>query len=134
LAAQPDANRPRRDGLRWIPAFNGAFNVPVLPIHTLGDIHLLFAMQQSYAKRAAAKGSSTMLVQRAQRGAAQCDFTVAEQVESFQSLAKWEQGGPKPAGDDVLTAAVVAAPSYGCAFTNNAAGQGDGYARGLSQT
>jgi hypothetical protein len=125
LAAQPDANRPRAGGLRWIPAVNGAFNVPVLSIHTLGDMYVPFAMQQSYARRAAAQGSSAMLVQRAQRGAAHCDFTVAEQVESFEALAKWEQGGAKPAGDDVLTAAVVAAPSYGCAFTSNAVGPDD---------
>ena len=124
VTAQPDANRLRRDGLRWIPAVNGEFKVPVLSIHTLGDLYVPFAMQQSYAKRAAAQGSK-LLVQRAQRGAAHCDFTVAEQVESFEALVKWEQGGAKPAGDDVLTAAVVAAPDYGCAFTNNATGPDD---------
>ena len=125
LKAEPDANRKRRDGLRWIPAVNGAFKVPVLTMHTLGDMYVPFAMQQSYAKRAASNGSSAMLVQRAQRGAAHCDFTVAEQVDSFDALAKWEQGGGKPAGDDVLTAAVVAAPGYGCAFTNNKVGFDD---------
>ena len=124
LIAQPDANRLRSDGLRWIPAVNGDFKVPVLSIHTLGDMYVPFGMQQSYAKRAMAQDSK-LLVQRAQRGAAHCDFTVAEQVESFDALAKWEQGGAKPPGDDVLTAAVVAAPSYGCAFTNNATGPDD---------
>ncbi len=124
LNAQPDANRLRRDGLRWIPAVHGDFKVPVLSIHTLGDLYVPFGMQQSYARRALEKGSR-LLVQRAQRGAAHCDFTVAEQVESFEALAKWEQGGPKPPGDDVLTAAVVAAPSYGCAFTNNVVGVDD---------
>lgn len=124
VTAQPDANRLRRDGLRWIPAVNGEFKVPVLSMHTLGDLYVPFAMQQSYARRALDKGSK-LLVQRAQRGAAHCDFTVAEQVESFEALVKWEQGGAKPAGDDVLTAAVVAAPDYGCAFTNNATGPDD---------
>ena len=125
LSGQPEANRLRRDGLRWVPAVQGAFNVPVLSIHTLGDLYVPFAMQQSYAQRAAAQGSSRFLVQRAQRGAAHCDFTVAEQVESFEALAAWEQGGNKPAGDDVLNAAVVAAPSYGCRFTNNAVSPDD---------
>ena len=125
LTAAADANRQRRDGLRWIPAVNGAFKVPVLSMHTLGDMYVPFAMQQSYAQRAAKQGSLAFLVQRAQRGAAHCDFTVAEQAESFDALVKWEQGGAKPAGDDVLTAAVVAAPSYGCAFTNNATGPDD---------
>ena len=36
VTAQPDANRLRRDGLRWIPAVDGEFKVPVLSIHTLG--------------------------------------------------------------------------------------------------
>ena len=125
LTAEPDANRLRRDGLRWIPAVNGTFKVPVLSIHTLGDMYVPFAMQQSYAKRAIAQGSQALLVQRAQRGAAHCDFTVAEQVASFEALVKWEQGGAKPAGDDVLTASVVAAPSYGCTFTNNTTGLDD---------
>ena len=124
LTAETDANRLRKDGLRWIPAVDGDFRVPVLSMHTLGDMYVPFGMQQSYARRAAARGSN-LLVQRAQRGAAHCDFTVAEQVESFEALAKWEQGGAKPKGDDVLTAAVVAEPSYGCAFTNNATGPDD---------
>ncbi|WP_296905243.1 hypothetical protein [Polaromonas sp.] len=50
---------------------------------------------------------------------------MAEQVESFEALAKREQGGSKPPGDDVLTASIVAAPSYGCAFTNNSTGPDD---------
>lgn len=125
LVAQPDANRLRRDGLRWIPAVNGDFKVPVLSIHTLGDMYVPFAMQQSYFKRAALRGSDHLLVQRAIRGAAHCDFTVAEQVESFEALIKWEQDGIKPPGDDVITAGVVAAPGYGCAFTNNTIGRED---------
>lgn len=125
MIPQADANRLRRDGLRWIPAVHGAFNVPVLSIHTLGDMYVPFVMQQSYLKRATAQGSRDLLVQRAVRGAAHCDFTVAEQVESFEALAGWEQGGSKPLGDEILSASTVAAPSYGCAFTNNNTGPDD---------
>ena len=32
---------------------------------------------------------------------------------------------PKPVGDDVLTAALMAAPGYGCAFSNNVTGPDD---------
>ena len=32
LTAQPDANRLRKDGLRWIPAVNGEFKVPVCAV------------------------------------------------------------------------------------------------------
>ena len=34
-------------------------------------------------------------------------------------MINWEQKGVKPAGDDVLTPAVVADPQYGCKFTDN---------------
>ena len=32
----PSANRPRRDGLRWVPKVNSEFRVPVLTMHTPG--------------------------------------------------------------------------------------------------
>ncbi len=125
VSAAPDANRLRRDGLRWIPKVNGEIRVPVVSMHTLGDLYVFFAMQQAYQKRVAVKGNSHLLVQRAIRGAAHCDFTVAEQVDAFDAMVKWERDGVKPAGDDVIAAATVAAPSYGCAFTNNALGPDD---------
>ena len=120
-----DANRLRRDGLRWIPKVNGEFKIPVVSIHTLGDLFVPFGMEQVYQKRAAAKGNSGWLVQRAIRGISHCDFTVAEQVAAFDDMLKWEAGGAKPAGDDVVTPATVAAPTYGCTFTKNNPGPDD---------
>lgn len=114
-----DANRLRRDGLRWIPQVNGQFSVPVVTIHTLGDLFVPFSMEQVYQKRATANGSSKWLVQRAIRGASHCDFTNAEQVEAFNAMIAWERDGVKPQGDDVLTATTVAAPTYGCTYTRN---------------
>ena len=122
LTAVADANRLRRDGLRWIPVVNGEFKIPVVTIHTLGDLFVPFSMEQAYQKRAAAKGNSGWLVQRAIRGASHCDFTVAEQVAAFDDMVKWERDGVKPAGDDVVTAATVAAPTFGCTFTKNTLG------------
>jgi hypothetical protein len=122
LTAAADANRLRRDGLRWIPKINGEFRIPVVSIHTLGDLFVPFSMEQVYQKRVAAKGNSTWLVQRAIRGASHCDFTVAEQVDAFDAMIKWERDGTKPAGDDVVTAATVAAPAFGCTFTKNTLG------------
>jgi hypothetical protein len=124
LTALPDANRLRTDGLRWIPKANGEFRIPVVSIHTLGDLFVPFSMQQIYQRRVAAKGNSNYLVQRAIRGASHCDFTIAEQVTAFADMLAWEAGGAaaKPAGDDVVTAATVAAPTYGCTFTNNTRG------------
>lgn len=126
LTAAADANRLRRDGLRWIPVINGEFKVPVVSIHTLGDLFVPFSMQQVYQQRTAAKGNGNWLVQRAIRGASHCDFTVAEQVKAFSDMVAWEQGGPKPAGDDVVTPATVAASTYGCTFTDNTLGADDG--------
>lgn len=125
LVAEPDANRLRSDGLRWIPQVAGAFSVPVVTIHTLGDLFVPFNMQQVYAQRAAANGSSGMLVQRAIRGVSHCDFTTAEQVRAFEDMVAWEQGGDKPEGDDMLDAATVGAADYGCRFTDNTLGVDD---------
>ncbi|KPU87971.1 alpha/beta hydrolase, partial [Variovorax paradoxus] len=117
LTAVADANRLRRDGLRWIPKANGEFKIPVVSLHTLGDLYVPFSMEQIYNKRVAAKGNASWLVQRAVRGISHCDFTLAEQVEAFDAMIKWERDGVKPAGDDVVTAATVADPKYGCTFT-----------------
>ena len=122
LTAVADANRLRRDGLRWIPVVNGEFKIPVVTIHTLGDLFVPFGMEQVYQQRAAAKGNSAWLVQRAIRGASHCDFTVAEQVDAFDAMIKWERDGVKPVGDDVVTAATVAASTFGCTFTKNTLG------------
>jgi hypothetical protein len=125
LTAVPDANRLRRDGLRWIPQINGEVQIPVVSIHTLGDLFVPFSMQQVYRQRVDAKGNGNWLVQRAIRGASHCDFTVAEQEQAFDDMVKWERDGIKPTGDDVLTPATVAAPSYGCAYTRNTLGPDD---------
>ena len=67
--------------------------LPTTPIITtakgaqLCDLYVPFAMHQIYARRASTNGSSALLVQCAQCGAARCNFTVAGQVESFEALA-----------------------------------------------
>jgi pimeloyl-ACP methyl ester carboxylesterase len=120
-----DANRLRTDGLRWVPVTPGNISVPVVTLHTLGDLYVPFSMEQIYQKRVAAKGNANLLVQRAVRGATHCDFTVAEQAETFEAMVRWERDGVKPAGDDVVTPSTVAQASYGCTFTRNTAGADD---------
>lgn len=114
-----DANRRRRDGLRFIPVTAADFDVPVVSIHTLGDLFVPFKMEQVFYERAKAKGTDKWLVQRAIRDVGHCAFTAAEATSAFDAMVKWEAGGAKPEGDDVVTPATVAAPSYGCKFTNN---------------
>lgn len=117
VRAEANANALRADGLRWIPTVEGHFSVPVVAIHTLGDMFVPFSMIQIYRQRAEANGNGGRLVTRAIRGISHCDFTIAEQAEAFDALVKWEAGGAKPAGDDVTTKATVAAANYGCTFS-----------------
>ena len=117
VKGDPEANRLRPDGLRWIPKTNANFNIPVVTLHTLGDMYVPFSMEQIFKRRADALGTSGKLVQRAARGITHCDFTLAEQEEAFADMVRWEQQGIKPLGDDVLTASVVADPAYGCKFS-----------------
>lgn len=132
--AVADANRKRRDGLRWIPKANGEISIPVVTLHTLGDLYVPFSMEQIYKRRVTEKGNDKWLVQRAIRGISHCDFSVDEQVEAFDAMVKWERDGVKPMGDDVLTAATVAAPTYGCTYTRNTLGMDDsGTTRQLRQ-
>ena len=113
----PGANAPRPDGLRWIPQVNGEFSVPVVTLHTLGDLFVPFEMQRIYARRAEENGSDQWLVQRAIRAGEHCDFTADEEWEAFTDMVAWELNGQRPDGDEVLDPSIVAASDYGCAFT-----------------
>ncbi len=104
-------------GVANVPVVNGTPSVPVLTLHTIGDLFVPFSMEQIYAARVAANGRSDLLVQRAIRDVGHCTFTAAEMVRGFADLVLWVEGGVRPAGDVVLDPAVVASPSYGCAFT-----------------
>lgn len=117
VEADPNANPARPSGLRWLPRINGEFSVPVLTLHTLGDLYVPFAHQQKYRLAAQQSGNGDRLVQRAIRAPGHCQFTAAEVNEAFDDLVAWKKSGIKPAGDDVLTPATVADPNYGCRFT-----------------
>lgn len=125
IQGSAEANRLRRDGLRWVPKANARIGVPVVTLHTLGDMYVPFSMEQIYKRRADANGTAQWLVQRAIRGISHCDFTIAEQTRAFDDMVNWEQNGVKPAGDEVLDPATVANPNYGCQFTDNTVGADD---------
>jgi pimeloyl-ACP methyl ester carboxylesterase len=108
----------RRGGLRFVPTTPGDLRIPMLTLHTLGDLFVPFHMQQVYARRVAAAGNSHNLVQRATRDYGHCTFTGPELVQTFTDLVKWVEGGVKPAGDKVLSAREVAKPDFGCKFTD----------------
>jgi len=116
VVADPQARH--RNGLSNVPPTTGDLRIPMLTIHTLGDLFVPFHNEQVYAARVAAKGNSDLLVQRATRDYGHCTFTGPELVQTFADLVQWVEGGIKPAGDDVLDPAVVAQPNYGCTFTD----------------
>lgn len=121
VAPDTNFNPLRRDGLRWLPLTHGKVYAPMVSMHTLGDLFVPFSMQQVYRQRVVAAGAARAdrVVQRAIRGATHCDFTNAEMQQAFDDMVRWVKQGTKPAGDDMLTAATVAAPTYGCTYTRN---------------
>ena len=112
------AHQARRGGSSaYIPEITATFDVPVLTLHTLGDYYVPFSMQQVYAAEAEQQGTRDLLVQRAVRAAGHCEFTPQEATQQFDDLVAWVEDGVEPAGDDVLDAAAVAAPDFGCEWT-----------------
>lgn len=119
ITADPQARR--RNGLANVTPTPGDLKIPMLTLHTLGDLFVPFHMQQVYASRVAAKGASHLLVQRATRDYGHCTFTPSELVTTFTDLVNWVEAGVKPAGDDVLNPTAVANPAFGCAYTDKVA-------------
>ena len=115
VAQDPQGRHP--NGLTDIPAISGNLAIPVVSLHTLGDLFVPFSMEQLYARRAAEQGRSDLLVQRAIRDHGHCGFAVQEEERAFADLVTWVESGVKPAGDDVLTPANVADPNFGCQFS-----------------
>ena len=131
-----DAVARHTQRLTEIPRIAGRPLVPVVTLHGLGDLFVPFSMEQAYAREVAAHHRSGLLVQRAIREVGHCEFTPNEVGTAWDDLTTWvesrdarghgdhrHQGHPgnpvaRPAGDDVLTPATVASPTYGCRFTD----------------
>jgi len=113
-----DPQARREQGLAGVPAISASFRIPVLSMHTLGDLFVPFSMEQIYRRRAIENGTADRLVTRAIRDINHCGFTTAEMERGFADLANWVSNGVKPAGDDILTPSVVANPNFGCNFTS----------------
>jgi hypothetical protein len=114
--------------LNPIPVVTGRIGVPVLALHNLGDLFVPFHNEIQYARDVARWGRSDLLVQRAIRGVGHCEFTPTEMVTAFDDLVAWVRQGARPDGDVVLDPAVVAAPDYGCRFTDFATPGGHQFA------
>ncbi|MFG2059776.1 alpha/beta hydrolase family protein [Micromonospora sp. NPDC048930] len=107
--------------LTEVPRISGRPTAPVLSLHDLGDLFVPFSMEQAYARDAAWHGRSRLVVQRAVRAAQHCEFSPAEAGAAWDDLVSWVRTGERPAGDPVTDPEAVAAPSFGCRFSDPAA-------------
>jgi hypothetical protein len=114
-------------GVDGIPKVFGDPRIPVLSLHDLGDLFVPFRMEQVYAHRVAAHHQSRLFVSRAIRGVGHCDFTQAELQRGFSDLVSWVRTGHRPGGDPVTDARAVAAPTFGCRFTDPTPGAHAGF-------
>jgi pimeloyl-ACP methyl ester carboxylesterase len=105
------------DDLANIPPIEADFQIPVLTLHTIGDLFVPFSMEQIYARRAQRTGRSDLLVQRAYRDLRHCGFAPQEEAQAFADLVGWVENGVEPAGDAILETKTVADPEFGCQFT-----------------
>lgn len=100
-----------------VPIIKGRVDIPVLSIHTTGDLFVPFSMEQIYAREAIANNRDHNLVSRATRAVGHCEFSPEELIETFDDLVTWVEDGVKPGGDDILNPAVVADPLFGCNYS-----------------
>lgn len=117
--ANPGARHSNR--LSQIPLISGKPRVPVLSLHGLGDGFVPFSMEQVYAKDVRRNHESGLLVQRAIRAAQHCEFSDTEAGQAWDDLVRWVRTGHRPAGDPVTDRRAVAAPDFGCRFSDPAA-------------
>jgi len=115
VSQDPQGRHP--NGLGNIPPISGRLPIPVLSLHTIGDLFVPFSMEQIYARRAAAEGADDLLVVRAIRDHNHCGFAVIEEERAFDALVNWVLNDVKPAGDDILNPAAVADAEFGCQFS-----------------
>ncbi len=90
-------------------------SVPVLSIHTTGDLFVPIEMEQLYAQEVIDNGLEHLLVQRSMRDVGHCSFTDEELVQSYTDLFAWVETGVKPAGEDLI--GDISSPTLGCDFT-----------------
>jgi pimeloyl-ACP methyl ester carboxylesterase len=100
LPADPTARDPLREP-GAVPT-TGALAVPLLTLHTTGDMFVPISQQQIYRRRVEANGAGALLVQRAIREAGHCRFSAAELDRAWTDLVRWVEDGVRPAGDDLL--------------------------------
>jgi hypothetical protein len=118
----PGVNRKRFLRLQRVPELTGRISIPVLSVHTLGDLFVPFSSEQFYARDVAKHRRSDLLVQRATRAIGHCEFSAEELIRTFDDLVLWVNDGIKPAGDDILNSEAVSDTFFGCQYTEGSLG------------
>ncbi|MEV0720289.1 hypothetical protein [Asanoa sp. NPDC050611] len=117
----PESLRERvSNRLTQVPKIEGRPRVPVLSLHTLGDLFVPFVNEQQYQADVSRHGRDRLLVQRAVRATEHCEFSPTEVGTAWDDLVNWVRHDRRPAGDRVDRRS-VAAPDYGCRFSDKAA-------------
>jgi pimeloyl-ACP methyl ester carboxylesterase len=116
VEADPQGKHP--NGLANIPRVAGDPRIPVISMHSIGDLYVPLVMEQIYARRVIANGKEDLVVFRVTRNVEHCGFTPEEEQTAFLALVDWVENGVKPQGDDILSPENVARPDFGCQFTN----------------
>jgi pimeloyl-ACP methyl ester carboxylesterase len=105
------------------PIIKGRPWMPVLTMHTTGDLFVPIEMEQIYAREMQwNQQADKFLVQRAIRDVGHCTFTSAEWQQSYNDLFSWVETGVKPAGEDLVND--ISSPSLGCEWTMGEGGSG----------
>ncbi|MDG4825967.1 hypothetical protein O7635_29310 [Asanoa sp. WMMD1127] len=106
--------------LTQVPRIEGRPRVPVLSLHDLGDLFVPFSNELQYKADVDRNGRGRLVVQRAIRAVEHCEFSPAEVGAAWDDLVTWVRHDRRPAGDR-LDPRSVAAPDYGCRFSDRAA-------------
>jgi fermentation-respiration switch protein FrsA (DUF1100 family) len=119
----PVANPQERNKLTLtqVPKIFGLPTAPVLSLHGLGDLFVPFSMETAYAADVARFHLGFNVVQRAIRTANHCEFSNTEVGTAWDDLVSWVKHHVRPAGDAVSDRNAVAAPDFGCQFSDRAA-------------
>lgn len=117
VARDRGVNRSRFIKLARVPVINGRLSIPMLSIHTIGDLFVPLSMQQIYAREVDTWLRSEYLVSRVTRALGHCEFSAEELIETFEDLVSWVDTGVRPEGDDILDPEIVSGSQFGCEFS-----------------
>ena len=117
-AINADVDRYDGTGEAPFPIIEGTPQIPVMTLHTTGDLFVPIQNQVIYANEVQSNGLGDNLVQRAIRSPVHCEFTGEELGGAFGELVNWIATDTRPAGDDLTDPAVMSDRALGCAWTS----------------